>query len=567
MDNNQFGLDVQQFEILPGRRVAKKSDGRRGWCRYVGPKKSSTAQSEWYAGVVWDRPEWKEEHTALNDGSIEPFCSCAEESARASLLPQTQLTAGQSLLRAWYDKYAQSLPNNLATSLDNGVYSFPVGYIGPKSVNLVTRSAAQTITTTTTATTTTKKTNGITFLTLPSLACVVLREQRVARHLASSQDDNVLQTLSAHVTEFDLSANLVSTWEDIVSCVQYMTRLHTLNLSENRWTMGIESLATCDTFCSLRVLVLNDCELTWNHHILRLCQLCPALEELHVAKNQLTSLHPLSSLTALTALRTLNLSANSFRHWSDLQPLACLPSLGRLLVNENALSTVPPPSEAEGTAYEWRTLTSLSLSHNQLSMWEAIDALSCRLPALRELRLQHNPLVASATAHSSLRGCLSVRQALIARLSTLHTLNGSVISDKERSEAEKAYLRYCVLAADSERKDVVQYAHFTRLAALHGMPLAGVGTSAPITQSALTSDVVSLTLRYLNESVVKNLPLTLTVANVKTLFRRLFKLNAPSLHLVAVLEPHTLPLPLDDDLSSLQDYGIRATAEIIAHDA
>jgi hypothetical protein len=215
---------------------------------------------------------------------------------------------------------------------------------------------------------------------------------------------------------------------------------------------------------------------------------------------------------------------------------------------------------------EWNTLTSLSLNHNHLSTWDTVDALSQQLPSLRELRLQHNPLVVVGSSNSTLRGYLSLRQALIARISTLCTLNGSTISEKERSEAEKAYLRHCVLTAENGQVNVSQHPRFPNLVALYGMPTVSGQESSGSSQSTLAVDVIPLTLRYLNESVVKNLPRTLTISNLKTLFRRLFKLNSPVLHLVAVLEPHTLPVPLDDDLSSLQDYGLRSNSEIIAHE-
>jgi hypothetical protein len=65
---------------------------------------------------------------------------------------------------------------------------------------------------------------------------------------------------------------------------------------------------------------------------------------------------------------------------------------------------------------------------------------------------------------------------------------------------------------------------------------------------------------------VKSLPLNLTVANLKALFQRLFKVSPHSVRLVAVFDKHTPPLPLDDDLSSLHDYGLRSASEIIAHD-
>jgi hypothetical protein len=282
---------------------------------------------------VWDRPEWKDTQTEMNELNEIQFTLNEEEKTRASMIPVTQLTFGRSLLQAWIEKYSQPLPTLTSLSSSSTTYnsndnnnnnnnknvcSLTIGQIGNKTVDLLTR----TTTTSTTTTTITINQTALCSLSLPLLSCVGLREHFIARHLSHTHSDSILQTLSSHVTEFDLSANLLSTWDDIVSCVQYMTKLHTLNLSENRFSPFTEPLVTCEAFHCLRVLVLNDCALDWKHHILTLCRVCSSLEELHLAKNQLSSLRPLSDFTKLTGLRLLNLSSNRFTQWTELRPVS-----------------------------------------------------------------------------------------------------------------------------------------------------------------------------------------------------------------------------------------------------
>lgn len=82
-----------------------------------------------------------------------------------------------------------------------------------------------------------------------------------------------------------------------------------------------------------------------------------------------------------------------------------------------------------------------------------------KFPALRNLRVQNWPLwdKCDATEHER-------RQLLIARLPFVQILNGGgVIGSEEREDAERAFIRYYMERAESDRPE-----RYTALIAVHG---------------------------------------------------------------------------------------------------
>ena len=118
-----------------------------------------------------------------------------------------------------------------------------------------------------------------------------------------------------------------------------------------------------------------------------------------------------------------------------------LPRLGALRVlqlTDNRLECVellaPQTAKtAEAAADEFATLEHVALAGNPIADWASVDALA-RLARLGSLRLGGAPVTRGL-------GASEVRVAIIARVPRLRQLNGSLVGTKERTEAEKAYVR------------------------------------------------------------------------------------------------------------------------------
>ena len=133
---------------------------------------------------------------------------------------------------------------------------------------------------------------------------------------------------------------------------------------------------------------------------------------------------------ALAGLEALNLEGNCLAEWSEVETLATLPSLARLHLGGNRLRRVRYPSRGGDGAAPFASLRGLFLADNAIDEWESIDSLD-DFPSLAEVRLTGNPVTQSA----------ATRHEIVARVSRLSQLNGSLIADQERKDAEIRYLR------------------------------------------------------------------------------------------------------------------------------
>ena len=75
-------------------------------------------------------------------------------------------------------------------------------------------------------------------------------------------------------------------------------------------------------------------------------------------------------------------------------------------------------------------LRALLLADNAIDNWDSVDALN-DFPSVAEVRLTGNPVTESA----------ATRHEIVARVARLSQLNGSLIADQERKDAEIRYLR------------------------------------------------------------------------------------------------------------------------------
>ena len=226
-----------------------------------------------------------------------------------------------------------------------------------------------------------------------------------------------------------------------------------------------------------------------------------ALEELHFCGNSLETAAEVGALAAGLGpgLRTLFLNENRLGCLSDVLPLRGLPGLRTLSVGGNPLTltgfledarlaadwgrevgpgaggaddedTVANPSPAGSSGgsppASFAALESLYMSETHIDDLASLDALRA-LPALRDVRVSSTPLVRSLPGEDTFK-------LLVAMLPGVETLNGSKVTDGERSAAERALLRHLHSAERKPRR-------YWELAAVHGevAPLADVDLSPP----------------------------------------------------------------------------------------
>ncbi|KAL2095755.1 hypothetical protein ACEWY4_007903 [Coilia grayii] len=261
-------------------------------------------------------------------------------------------------------------------------------------------------------------------LNLPSV--LVLNGCGISR----AGDEGEIAAFCAHVMELDLSDNKLRDWHEISKIVSNIPNLDFLNLSSNPLNEATLEPSCAEAFSRVRRLVLNNTQVSWDtvHAITREIS---ELEELFLCLNEYSTVSP--STVSCASLRLLHITDNHLHHWAEVRKFgAMFPALDTLVMANNNLSSIQDPGDTLQRLFPH--LRSINLHNSGLHQWEDIEKLNF-LPKLEEVRLQGIPLLQSYTNTER-------RSLMIAHLPSVNNLNGSAVSDSEREDAERFFIRY-----------------------------------------------------------------------------------------------------------------------------
>ncbi|KAL6471081.1 hypothetical protein MHYP_G00197310 [Metynnis hypsauchen] len=248
--------------------------------------------------------------------------------------------------------------------------------------------------------------------------------------ITSAGDEGEIAAFCAHVVELDLSHNKLMDWHEISKIVANIPNLDFLNLSSNPLSEAVLEPDYAEAFSRVRRFVLNNTQVSWDvvHTFTREM---PELEELFLCLNEYNTVT--ASATPCTSLRLLHITDNSLHDWSEVRKFGSMfPSLDTLVLANNNLSSIL--ESGDNLCRLFPNLRSINLHNSGLNRWEDIEKLNC-LPKLEEVRLQGIPLLQTYTNTER-------RSLMIAQLPSVTCLNGSVVSEGEREDAERFFIRY-----------------------------------------------------------------------------------------------------------------------------
>uniref|UniRef100_A0A665SYK2 Tubulin-specific chaperone E n=1 Tax=Echeneis naucrates TaxID=173247 RepID=A0A665SYK2_ECHNA len=189
----------------------------------------------------------------------------------------------------------------------------------------------------------------------------------------------------------EISGTLLMCWEHVAAITRQLDSLEGLQLSHNRLCLTSDPAALCQAFCSLKVLVLNSCDLTWPQ-ILECAPMWPQLEDLCVEENNISELQRPDGV--LQSVKSLSLSRNAVVQDSVLS-LSGLPRLEQLNLSNVGLSVIHFDDAAPGSQTSmFPSLKKLNLDDNSISEWSVVDELA-KLPSLVQFSCRGNRLVSS----------------------------------------------------------------------------------------------------------------------------------------------------------------------------
>ncbi|XP_008306966.1 tubulin folding cofactor E-like a isoform X2 [Cynoglossus semilaevis] len=251
-------------------------------------------------------------------------------------------------------------------------------------------------------------------------------------------DQAEIAAFCAHVIELDLSHNKLQDWQEISKIISSIPNLGFLNLSSNPLAGATLEPHWAEPFSRVRRLVLNNTQVSWDT-VLLLTREIPDLEELFLCLNEYSSVS--APTVTCPTLRLLHITDNSLQDWAEVRKFGSMfPGLDTLVMANNNLGTIPDSKDILQRLFP--NLRSINLNNSGLNRWEDIEKLNF-FPKLVEVRLQGIPLLETYTN-------VERRSLMIAHLPAISLLNGSVVTDSEREDAERFFIRYHVEFPEKE---------------------------------------------------------------------------------------------------------------------
>jgi len=439
------------------------SDGFKATIRYIGTVAGTKKVDEVWFGVEWDDlSRGKHDGCSVDtSGVLHKYFECAPGSG--SFIRPSKVSYGRTLLEALNDRYV-SLDAPTIADADANIPDVYVNTLkgNQKSIQFVGEEKIR------------KRQQ------LAIVSTVAIRNDIISRIDPGSCCASI-----AHLVEIDLQDNLLWRWSDIATLGSEVPNLGVLLLHGNKMQPITESVCfgfPPGCFNRLRVLALNFCGIKSWASVQRLEVHLPNVEELYLEGNSLPDLPRANAeqiyqdatgcgkvtgttaaagaeiqageesskklqqqqvgdvsgdaaaavqvvVTGFASLRLLDISACGLDEWSQVAVFGKLPRLQELILDSNPLPQVLAPTDDN----TFRTLYRFSLASTGIARWQDINRLAA-YPHLQVVRLSQIPLFVG-------RGSSEVRPEVIARIPQLTFFNGSVVGPRERTEAEKNYLR------------------------------------------------------------------------------------------------------------------------------
>ena len=537
-----------------GRTRMRDRSGCTGTVVYVGPVASARDASTIYAGVVWDDYSRGKHDGSVIDHQTQRMVRhfTAPHPTAGSFVKLAKLDTGVELTPGLLEERYVALNSEECVAPENILphRAQTVSGRNDKVIELVgefkIRSHQQ----------------------LQDMASVSLRRWGISSVSAVPEWSKL-----DHLTHVDLAGNLLWDWRQVNRLLQSLPRLQNLSLASNRLgDIRVEAATNQQKSEDESVRLLQSSVLTQLNlrqtniknmeSVLEIGRAFPNLKELSLADCPLD-------------IQVDNASASLAKHFEKLEILDCsncqldsvepwrkLPSLESLSLNENSkladFNGVDP-------SQDFPALQHIQLSSTAFDDWLKLTRPLFSLPFFCRLRLTNCPVQAGM-------GRGQARIVTVAHLPALESLNGSLVTATERSDAARWYVRRS-LQKQSEsdsgsctEHDPVLATWMEKYPELTEQITAGTAASAT-SSAALMDSIVNVTIRSMAASsctvdpLVRRLPLQLSVGRVKALCARHFGLDID----LQVLQYTTggLASDMDGDDRPLAYFGVPDGAEIL----
>ncbi|QRW16474.1 damaged DNA binding protein [Rhizoctonia solani] len=462
-------------DLSIGQRIRIGED--YGTVLFIGDVAGTTGT---WLGVEWDEGSKRGKHSGDRNG-VQYFTCCIPNSG-SFVRPNTPgLTVGISFDSALTSKYIDTFQSDGVESVVLGSSNGAILVEGPR-LNKVRAKFSQ----------------------IERLRSISLNKYDVS----NVGDPQAVTRLCQSVQSLDLSRTLLGNWDAVADIIRCIPNLSTLELNNNRirYTTALNTA----NFPKLTHLRLNSTMITWAQACEVLVYL-PELEDLQLGYNQLENLEPSSRINTsegLPCLNTLNLDFNRLSDWvSIMAACSMVPQLHNLMIPSNIIATIPRRTVTSVAGGPTLAIYYLTISDNPISRWRDVDALVTWLPELRELGISLEPLASGVPPGAT-------RNFVVARLPALVKLNGTEITERERTDAELFYLSWIGRNEQSSEADTeALHPRWKELATKYN---ASTEKPKPIVDN-LGSHMISIKVVKIQGNITKQQPVS--ISDTSTILR------------------------------------------------
>ena len=576
MSNTSSSIVTSNDLIINKTRI-RDSDGFVATIRYVGTVASAKNSNEIYAGVEWD-----DVTRGKHDGSV--ICRQSKNLVRHFSIHSGHATAG-SFLRLNKVDIGVELDRKLIQSryVDNDA---PL--VAPNNVLPYT------------ARTSSGREKTIEFLgemkirkrqQMEDLDEISLRGMGISKisNLEGCRED--MKTTFEHVKEIDLAGNLFCDWDSLFEIMRIFQSVERVSFASNQ-IHDLSPLTNSDAWVwsRLKVLNVNKISMTSFQTVLQLEKLCPNLEQLCLAHNDLSDMDKLDDttrtstdnnvqvtpMTGFMSLKLLDCSSCKINSWeTQVRKFSQLPNLEILILDDNPIPFISMAKDSSQS--EFKTLNNLQIAGSTITQWSGIDCIA-NFSSLTTLRFRKCPLTDAI-------GTGEARAGTIARIPQITHLNASQITEKERIESERRYVSVVSRemlkdfnesdsnAASSERELIFKkYTRFEELMSKHKDTMIASQSLSGANDGKISNNAINVTIRSMAAEsctcapMQKRLPSSMKVQRLKLMCSRAFGLNIELQLLHFRSEGDAFPTELDDDENTIGYYGVSDGAEILMNE-
>ncbi|KAJ9114361.1 hypothetical protein QFC20_001504 [Naganishia adeliensis] len=322
-----------------------------------------------------------------------------------------------------------------------------------------------------------------------------------------------------NVSTLNLSRNLIPTWHSLAALCAELPTLQVLVINYSRFEPLHRSLAESlpehlrTAFQNINELHICNSLLTWTEvgcslptptvhqkelillQVLRFTDAFPSLRTLDLAGNPILSINGAEATPAgrtLRALENLDLTACGVDTWEALvEVLLQMPDLRALNISSNPVQIINISPTCDLSRLP--TLGNIILNDTQITDWQSIDHLQTMFGrTLRTFKYSLSPSARSeGKVGKTFTGTMDDRVYLIAKLPALETLNGTLVTQQERTDAERFYLAQAAKALGAT-DEAPGWGRLKELTELHGESQSGV--SKHFLPTTLKSKMVDITV-------------------------------------------------------------------------